>query len=83
MGNPLRQMVQRPPIEVLRDGSMTSIANLETDYNAGFRLAIEDFVQAVSDGRKSDLTGEEAREILRFSLAMVRSGREVVVADQR
>ena len=76
-------MVQRPPIEVLRDGSMTSIANLETDYNAGFRLAIEDFVQAVSDGRKSDLTGEEAREILRFSLAMVRSGREVVVADQR
>ena len=79
-------MVPRPPIEILRDGSMTSIANLETDYTAGFRLAIEDFVRAISDGRASDLTGEEAREVLRFSLAMVRSGREgreVVVADQR
>ena len=65
---------------------MTSIANLEIDYTAGFRLAIEDFVRAISVGRKSDLTGEEARVVLRFSLAMVRSGRdgrEVVVADQR
>ena len=83
---PNGQLAPRPAIEVLRDGSMTSIANLEIDYNAGFRLAIEDFVQAISDGRPSDLTGQEAREVLRFSLAMVRSGREgreVVVADQR
>ena len=43
---PNGQMVPRPPIEILRDGAMTSIANLETDYTAGFRLAIEDFVQA-------------------------------------
>ena len=65
---------------------MTSIANLEINYTAGFRLAIKDFIQAIFDGRKSDLTGEEAREVLRFSLAMVRSGREgreVVVLDQR
>ena len=84
---PNGQMVPRPPIEILRDGSMTSIANLEIDYTAGFRLAIEDFVQAIfGRSQASDLTGEEAREILRFSLAMVRSGREgreVVVADQR
>ena len=44
---PNGQMVPRPPIEILRDGSMTSIDNLETDYTAGFRLAIEDFVQAI------------------------------------
>ena len=84
--SPNGQLVQRPPIEILRDGSMTSISNIETDYDAGFRLAIEDFVQAISDGRASDLTGEEGREVLRFSLAMVRSGREgreVVVADER
>ena len=65
---------------------MTSISNVETDYDAGFRLAIEDFVQAISDGRASNLSGEEAREVLRFSLAMVRSGRagrEVIVADER
>ena len=65
---------------------MTSISNVETDYAAGFRLAIEDFVQAVSDSGASDLTGEEAREVLRFSLAIIRSGREgreFVVADQR
>ena len=83
---PNGQLVNRPPIEILRDGSMTSISNVETDYAAGFRLAIEDFVQAISDGRASDLTGEEGREVLRFSLAMVRSGREgqeVIVADQR
>ena len=73
---PNGQLVNRPPIEILRDGSMTSISNVETDYAAGFRLAIEDFVQAISDGRASDLTGEEGREVLRFSLAMVRSGRE-------
>ncbi len=83
---PNGQLVNRPPIEILRDGSMSSISNMETDYDAGFRLAIEDFVRAISDGGASDLTGEEAREVLRFSLAMVRSGREgreVVVADER
>ncbi len=82
---PNGQMVRRPPIEILIDGSLTSLVDVETDYNAGFRLAVEDFVQAVIDGRKSALTGEEAREVLRFSLAMVRSGREgreVVVDDQ-
>ena len=84
--SPNGQLVQRPPIEILRDGSITSISNVDTDYAAGFRLAIEDFVQAIADGRPSELTGEEGREILRFSLAMVRSGREgreVVVADER
>ena len=83
---PNGQLVPRPPIEILRDGSMTSISNVETNYAAGFRLAIEDFVRAVADGRASDLTGEEGREVLRFSLAMVRSGREgreIVVADER
>ena len=65
---------------------MTSISNIDANYAAGFRLAIEDFVQAIADGRPSDLTAEEGREVLRFSLAMVRSGREgreVVVADER
>ena len=84
--SPNGQLVQRPPIEILRDGSLTSISNVEIDYAVGFRLAIEDFVQAIADGRASDLTGEEGREVLRFSLAMVRSGREgreVVVADER
>ena len=84
--SPNGQLVQRPPIEILRDGSMTSISNIDANYAAGFRLAIEDFVQAIAEERASDLTAEEGREVLRFSLAMVRSGREgreVVVADER
>ncbi len=81
---PNGQMVQRPPIEILRDGSMTSLSNFDVDYAAGFQHAIDDFVDAVLDGGQADLTGEEAREVLRFSLAMVRSGREgreVLVGD--
>lgn len=83
---PNGQMALRPPIEILRDGEMTSITDLATDYAAGFRLAIDDFARAILDGRESALTGEDAREVLRFSLAMVRSGREgreVIVTSHR
>ena len=36
----------------------------------------QDFADAILEGRQSDLTGPEGREVLRFSLAVIRSGRE-------
>lgn len=69
-------MVLRPPIEIFRDGTMMSLSDFDVDYSAGFQGAIDDFVKAVLDGGQADLTGPEAREVLRFSIAMVRSGRE-------
>ena len=37
---------------------------------------MRDFIDAALEGRETEMTGAEAREVLRFSLAVIRSGRE-------
>ena len=59
-----------------RDGEMTSFTNLDADYATSFARAGRDFADAILEGRQSDLTGAESREVLRFSLAVIRSGKE-------
>ncbi len=66
----------RPPLEMYRDGETTAFTDLDPDYAASFSLAVRDFADAVLDGRTTEMTGREARETLRFSLAILRSGKE-------
>jgi predicted dehydrogenase len=68
--------LDRPPLEMYRDGEMTVFNDLESDYATSFARAGHDFADAILEGRQSDLTGPEGREVLRFSLAVIRSGRE-------
>ena len=73
---PSGQLFDRAPVELYRDGELTSYTELESDYSSSFRRGVQDFVDAIVEGRSSDLTGVEAREVLRFSLAVLLSGRE-------
>ena len=68
--------LDRPPLEMYRDGEVTGFTNIASNYAASFADAGHDFAGAILEGREADMTGEEAREVLRFSLAVIRSGRE-------
>ena len=70
------RMLDRPPVEVYRDGTLTSFSDLDSDYGSSFVRGVHDFVDAVIEGRESGLTGREGLEVLRLSLAVVLSGRE-------
>ena len=74
--NFIGQRLDRAPIEMYRDGEITRIDDIDPDYATSFSLAVRDFVDAALDGRETEMTGAEAREVLRFSLAILRSGKE-------
>ena len=70
------EKLDRSPLEMYRDGEMTSFTDLDADYATSFARAGRDFTDAILEGRQSDLTGAEGREVLRFSLTVIRSGEE-------
>ena len=74
--NFIGQSPDRPPLEMYRDGKISQIEDIDADYATSFSLAVRDFVDAALDGRETEMTGSEAREVLRFSLAILRSGKE-------
>ena len=76
VNNFIGRKLDRPPLEVYRDGEMTGFWDLDSDYATSFARAGHDFADAVLEGRESELTGQEGLEVLRFSLAILRSGRE-------
>jgi predicted dehydrogenase len=70
------EMLPGPPVLVYRDGEMRAIEDMETDWASGFVQASRAFVRATQEGGQPDLSAEEGREVLRFSLAAHRSARE-------
>lgn len=70
------QMLDRPPVELYRDGVVTGYSDIDADYGNSVARGVRDFVDAILEGRPSGLTGLEAREVLRFALAVVLSGKE-------
>ena len=73
---PPGHLLDRPPVEIYRDGVMTSFSDIDSDYATSFVRSVHDFVDAILEGRESELTGLEARNVLRFSLAILLSGKE-------
>ena len=69
-------MLPGPALVVYRDGETRAIEDVETDWASGFVKASEAFVRAVREGGQPELSAEEGREVLRFSLAAHRSARE-------
>ena len=68
--------LDRPPLEMYRGGEVTGFDNISSDYKSSFADAGHDFAQAILEGRTAEMSDEEGREVLRFSLAVIRSGRE-------
>ena len=71
------KMLDIPTLTVYRDGKLKSYHNLRDDWADSFLDSTCDFVDAIRAGRPPVLTGEDGREVLKFSLAAIRSGREM------
>ncbi|MBM4373132.1 MAG: Gfo/Idh/MocA family oxidoreductase, partial [Deltaproteobacteria bacterium] len=67
--------VQDGPALVLYDGHRHVPVDVESDWGLGFLGATRDFIAAIRDGTEPCLTGEQARTVLRFSLAAGRAAR--------
>ena len=76
VNNFIGRALDRPPLEMYRDGEMTSFPDVDSDYATSFVRGVHDFVDAILKGRQSELTGPEARDVLRLSLAVLLSGKE-------
>lgn len=63
------EMLQAPPVVLYRDGETREYHDLETDWGHSFEVGTREWLEAIRAGRESDLTPEEGREVLRFSLA--------------
>jgi len=70
------QMLDVPPVQMYRDGVMTSFSNIDWDWATSFINGAHDFADAIIEGRQSEITGPDAKEVLRFSLAIQLSGKE-------
>ncbi len=73
---PPGKTLDRPTVEVYRDGATRSFSDFDAGYATSFVTAVNDFVDAIGEGRQSRLTGTDARHVLRMSLAILRSGKE-------
>jgi len=73
-----------PPVSLYRDGRTRHFHHLETDLADSFRRAGLDFISGIRDETQPEISGREARSVLAFSLAAMRSAaehREVPLAE--
>ena len=73
-------LLDRPPLEMYRDGETTAFSTVDADWGASFIAGVHDFVDAIVEGRQSPLTGQEGKRVLQFCRAAqlsAKEGREV------
>lgn len=84
IGNPMSDSEVFPPIVVIRDGKVESYANFKKDWKYSFIDATHHFIEAAKGNVDPILSGHQAREILKYNLAAVKSaskGYEVRIND--
>jgi len=69
------KMLQVPTLMMYKDGCMHSFENLRDDWADSFFDSTCDFVEAIQQDRPPRLTGEDGREVLKFSLAAIVSAK--------
>ncbi len=78
------QIVDEAPLTLYRDGRRYRFDDLETDWQASFTAGIRDFALALRDGRDTLVSGERARDIMKFAYALIvaaKTGGEMRPAD--
>ncbi|HMR31483.1 MAG TPA: Gfo/Idh/MocA family oxidoreductase [Geminicoccaceae bacterium] len=74
----------RPPVILYRDGETTGFSAMPTGWEESFVRSTRDTIEALHDRRPPLLTGGQGLDVLRFSLAALRSaesGRAVRLAE--
>lgn len=69
------ELLDSPPLVMYRDG-VTSSYNIDADWSLSFIAGINDFFDAIKEGRQAPLTGEQGRVVLQFCQAIERSAKE-------
>lgn len=63
----------RPPVIIYRDGETTGFSAMPTGWEESFVRSTRDTIEAFHEGRPPLLTGAQGLDVLRFSLAALRS----------
>ena len=84
IGNPMTNSAQFAPIVIYRDGKVETYEDFELDWKQGFINATHHFIDAVKGEKCPVLSAEQARYILKFNLAAIKSAesrREVFLGE--
>ncbi len=82
MGNKMSQSEIFAPIVIIRDGKVETYNDFEKDWKYSFINATNYFIDAVKNNKKPILSGELAKNILKFNLAAIKSaelGKDIVL----
>jgi predicted dehydrogenase len=69
-------MLKVPPVIMYKDGKITKFDVPRDDWGDSFHDSTHHFIDAIKNDTEPVLTGAKGREVLKFSLAMMRSARE-------
>ena len=69
------KMLQEPSLTLYRDGETKSWHAMRDDWADSFIDSTKDFINAILKNRAPVLTGEDGREVLRFALGAMESGK--------
>ena len=86
IGNTMTNSDVFAPIVIVRDGKVETYNEFEKDWKQSFINATNHFVNVVKNNKEPILSGEKAREILKFNLAAVKSselGKEIFISDMK
>jgi predicted dehydrogenase len=78
------EMLDLPPLVWHRsDGTTVSFSDLDADWGTGFRLASRAFVDALLEGTKSEMSGQQAIEALQLCFAVYQASATRSAIDPR
>lgn len=69
-------MPELAPVVMYKDGKVTEYWDMPADWGDSFKNSTLDFIDALKNDREPVLSGEKAREILKFSLAAIDSAKK-------
>jgi len=75
MGNPMSESKIFAPIVIIRDGKIEKYENLDKDWKYSFIGATKHLIDVANGKKEPILSGEDARKILKFNLAAIKSDR--------
>ncbi|MFX1287040.1 MAG: Gfo/Idh/MocA family protein [Promethearchaeota archaeon] len=82
IGNPMSKSNIFAPIVIIRDGKIETFNEFEKDWKQSFIDATKYLIEVAKGNKNPILSGDQARKILRFNLAAIRSselGKEILL----
>ncbi|MHA1411074.1 MAG: Gfo/Idh/MocA family protein [Promethearchaeota archaeon] len=75
IGNKMTESSAFDPLVLIRDGVVESFKSFQNDWKYSFINATRNFIGAVKNNKKPFLSGKEAKYVLKFNLAAIKSSK--------